>query len=56
MGVLLGPAFSVVVFHAGATRAGPHDLAAVLVAVAAVFLLVCAADRSLGRHGPPTPG
>jgi hypothetical protein len=40
-----------VIFRTGATGAGLHDLAGPLLGVAAVFLLVCVADRSLGRVG-----
>ncbi|MFI7385357.1 MFS transporter [Streptomyces sp. NPDC049813] len=51
LGALLASAANAVFFRSGATSAGLHDMARLLLAVAAVFLVACVADRSLGRVG-----
>ncbi len=49
LGALLAASANALVFPTGATSTGLHDLAALLLGVAAAFLLVCTADRSLSR-------
>ncbi|WP_305127222.1 MFS transporter [Streptomyces longispororuber] len=51
LGALLAAAANAAFFQDGATTAGLHDLAWLLVAVAALFLVVSLADRSLRRVG-----
>ncbi|WP_413755524.1 MFS transporter [Streptomyces sp. MMBL 11-3] len=51
VGALFAAAANAAFFHDGATSAGLHSLARLLLGVAAVFLLVCVADRTLGRDG-----
>ncbi|MFD0319063.1 MFS transporter [Streptomyces flavalbus] len=51
VGALFASAANAVFFRAGATSSGLHSMAWLLVGVTAVFLLVCVADRSLGRVG-----
>lgn len=53
IGALFAAAATAVFFRDGATSSGLHAMAWVLVGVAAVFLVLCAADRSLGRVGTP---
>nr|WP_256984056.1 MFS transporter [Streptomyces sp. XY006] len=64
IGALLAAAATAVFFHDGATDAGLHAMAWMLTGVAASFLVLCLADRSLGRVAhrgeggaaqPPTP-
>ncbi|CAM5699836.1 hypothetical protein [Streptomyces canus] len=50
-GALLASAANEQFFRGGATSTGLHGLAWLLLAVAAMFLLACAADRSLSRVG-----
>ncbi|MFJ8148709.1 MFS transporter [Streptomyces sp. NPDC096048] len=47
IGALFASAANAVFFSNGATSSGMHDLAWLLIGVAALFLLVCIADRSL---------
>ncbi|WP_078959718.1 MFS transporter [Streptomyces sp. NRRL B-24085] len=51
VGALFSAAASAVFFRDGATSAGLHAMAWPLIGVAAVFLVLCTADRSLGRVG-----
>ncbi|MFJ8822529.1 MFS transporter [Streptomyces sp. NPDC102467] len=51
LGALLASAANAVFFRSGATSAGLHDMAWLLVAVAVLFLVACLADRSLSRVG-----
>ncbi|MEV1022077.1 MFS transporter [Streptomyces sp. NPDC050264] len=51
LGALLASAANAVFFRSGATSAGLHGMAWLLVAVAALFLIACLADRSLSRVG-----
>jgi sugar phosphate permease len=55
IGALFAAAASAVFLRDGATSSGLHAMAWVLIGVAAVFLVLCTADRSLGRVGA-TPG
>ncbi|MGW5972754.1 MFS transporter [Streptomyces sp. NPDC055186] len=55
IGALFAAAANAVFFRDGATSSGLHAMAWVLIGVAALFLVLCAADRSLGRVGTP-PG
>jgi len=50
-GALLASAANAQFFRGGATSTGLHGLAWLLLAVASIFLLACAADRSLSRVG-----
>lgn len=54
LGALLASAANAVFFRSGATSAGLHGMAWLLVAVAALFLIACVADRSLSRVGRDT--
>ncbi|WP_374103130.1 MFS transporter [Streptomyces sp. B93] len=54
LGALFASAANAVFFRDGATSAGLHSMAWLLVGVTAVFLLACVADRSLGRVGRDT--
>ncbi|MEV3860790.1 MFS transporter [Streptomyces sp. NPDC050095] len=51
LGALLASAANAVFFRGGATSAGLHDLARLLVVVAGLFLVTCLTDRSLSRVG-----
>ncbi len=51
IGALFAAAASAVFFRGGATSSGLHAMAWWLIGVAAVFLVLCTADRSLGRVG-----
>ncbi|MFF8975046.1 hypothetical protein [Streptomyces sp. NPDC014995] len=51
IGALFAAAATAMFFREGATSSELHAMAWVLVGVAAVFLVLCAADRSLGRVG-----
>ncbi|MCW8382221.1 MFS transporter [Streptomyces justiciae] len=51
VGALFAAAASAVFFRDGATSSGLHAMAWSLIGVAAVFLVLCAADRSLARVG-----
>jgi hypothetical protein len=53
IGALFAAAATAVFFRDGATSSGLHAMAWVLVGVAAELLVLCAADRSLGRVGTP---
>jgi hypothetical protein len=55
IGALFAAAASAVFLRDGATSSGLHAMAWMLIGVAAVFLVLCTADRSLGRVGA-TPG
>ncbi|GGW95879.1 MFS transporter [Streptomyces malachitofuscus] len=55
VGALFAAAASAVFFRDGATSSGLHAMGWSLIAVAAVFLVLCTADRSLG-HAGTTPG
>ncbi|GGU00625.1 hypothetical protein GCM10010256_70810 [Streptomyces coeruleorubidus] len=52
---MFAAAAGAVFFRGGATSSGLHAMAWLLIGVAAVFLALCTADRSLGRVGTP-PG
>ncbi|MEU6392408.1 MFS transporter [Streptomyces sp. NPDC046939] len=54
LGALLASAANAVFFRSGATSAGLHGMAWLLIAVAALFLIACVADRSLSRVGRDT--
>ncbi|MGY0022188.1 MFS transporter [Streptomyces sp. cg35] len=54
LGALLASAATAAFFQDGATGAGLHGLAWLLIAVAGSFLLLCLADRSLSRVGRDT--
>jgi hypothetical protein len=51
IGALFAAAASAVFFHDGATSSGLHAMAWLLIGVAALFLLLCIADRSLSGVG-----
>ncbi|MFE6286428.1 MFS transporter [Streptomyces sp. NPDC057877] len=51
IGALFAAAASAVFFRDGATSSGLHAMAWLLIGVAALFLLLCTVDRSLGRVG-----
>jgi hypothetical protein len=53
IGALSAAAASAVFFRDGATSPGLHAMAWSLLGVAAVFLVLCTADRSLGRGTTP---
>ncbi|MGW4079070.1 hypothetical protein ACWELB_37290 [Streptomyces asiaticus] len=55
IGALFAAAASAGFFRDGATSSGLHAMVWLLIVVAVVFLVLCAADRSLGRVGT-TPG
>ncbi|MFJ4980406.1 hypothetical protein ACIP6X_34685 [Streptomyces coeruleorubidus] len=53
IGALFAAVATAAFFRYGATSSGLHGMAWVLVGVAAVFLVLCAADRSQGCVGTP---
>jgi MFS family permease len=56
LGAITASAANGIVFHAGATTPGMHELALVMLTAAAVFLVLTLADRSLRRVVPRDEG
>ncbi|WP_413105833.1 MFS transporter [Streptomyces sp. Inha503] len=55
IGALFAAAANALFFRDGATSSGLHAMAWSLIGVTAVFLVLCTADRSLGRVGTTPP-